>query len=439
MSDPEARASRASVPAAALAALAESGIVYLPLEVVARETTLAASGGFFRHYLAFAALFVAGTALATALRRSRRFGVAVVAGAVAVGVAQSAWWGGGGTAGALVAVGLGLAAGLRIATLALRDWRDPIQASFGWGAGVLLAEIVLASGAGQSGFLAVIAPQFFVASLASRAASVRLAEGPGLNRRDARRWTRLALGLAAAGGVLVGVAAVLGAHGGVLEVVVRVVPLAIYGLLYGLSFVALQALKPVGWVLGRIGWDIRGVQAVFARFRRRVGGLVDDAPSPGEAGAALWQRALGLALILAALGLLTWLIIRRRREWAWADRAQPEITEADRPAAPRLTSRRRGRRRRRELPEDAVRRWYAETLLDLERRGTVRPATATPGEFLGDVGEAHPDCAASFAALTRAYEDVRYGGRRPDPSDLSALAVHREVLAEAIHRAPRAP
>src|SRR5207247_6124087 len=65
-------------------------------------------------------------------------------------------------------------------------------------------------------------------------------------------------------------------------------------------------------------------------------------------------------------------------------------------------------RAKRELPADLVRRWYAEALLLLERRGLAKPAAVTPSEYLGDVARAFPATRAQFESLTRAYEDVRY-------------------------------
>src|SRR5205823_3359268 len=62
---------RRFVRAAALAALGEGGVLFLPLEVLARESAHP-SGGPLASYPAFVAAFVAAVALATAFRRSAR-------------------------------------------------------------------------------------------------------------------------------------------------------------------------------------------------------------------------------------------------------------------------------------------------------------------------------------------------------------------------------
>ncbi len=76
-------------------------------------------------------------------------------------------------------------------------------------------------------------------------------------------------------------------------------------------------------------------------------------------------------------------------------------------------------RTRRELPADAVRRWYAESLVALDRRAVTKPAAATPAEFAGEVSRAYPGLADDFERLTRAYEDVRYGNLRLDGRELA--------------------
>jgi hypothetical protein len=96
---------------------------------------------------------------------------------------------------------------------------------------------------------------------------------------------------------------------------------------------------------------------------------------------------------------------------------------------------RRGRGRRRELPAETVRRWYAEALLVLERKGLPRPAGVTPDEYLRMVGAAFPECRHGFHALTRAYERVRYGSRPLSPEDLGELEPRRGHVMEVLQRA----
>lgn len=431
----EDRVARASVPAAALAAIAESAIIFLPVSFIAERSALAASGGPLTAFPVFVAIFVAAVALGTAFRRLRWFAPATVAAFAALGAFQGLRWGEGGAGGVLIAVTLALAVGSRVVTLALRDWRDPITASFGWGAGVVLVEIATAGQAGWSDMLAVIVPQFFLASLASRAASVRLSESTG-GVGDTVRWLRLFAALAIAGGVLLVVAGFLGRQGGALAAVGAIVPLAITWVLSGMTFIVLHILQPVGWALGRIGFDISGLVGGLRTIARNLSDLGRGVRN-GELVTPVWQRLIGLATLALFIAFLAWLIVRRRRMWRSMPGDARSILRGD-PAAGRRRRRRRRRagRRRRELPEDAVRRWYAETLLDLERRGVVREAQLTPGEFLHESTRAYPQCAPSLAALTRAYEDVRYGRLSVDAAGLQVIEAHREMVARAIEEAP---
>jgi len=183
-----------SVPAAVLAAVAESGPVFLPLRFVAEQSALNARGGPLGSYLVFVAIFAAGVALATASRRSRAFAPAVAGAAIVIGVAQARTWGSGDFGGVSIAVLLSLAVGVRVATLAVRDWRDPIHVEFGVLTGVMLLEAVLAKGAGWTSLLAVVTPIFFVASLASRSASLRIGDAEGLQPVGGavpRQWGRV--------------------------------------------------------------------------------------------------------------------------------------------------------------------------------------------------------------------------------------------------------
>src|SRR5439155_2449519 len=79
---------RRFVRAAALAALAEGGVLFLPLEVLARES-FHPTGGPLASYPAFVVAFVAAVALATAFRRSARLAPAAIGVAVVAGVVQS--------------------------------------------------------------------------------------------------------------------------------------------------------------------------------------------------------------------------------------------------------------------------------------------------------------------------------------------------------------
>jgi len=282
----------------------------------------------------------------------------------------------------------------------------------------------------------VIVPVFFVASLASRAASLRLAEGVEAVGKTSVPWFSL-------GGVLAGVvvalgtaAAFLGGQGGLLERLGRIIPLALSSIILGLTFVVAQILKPVGWVLHALGFNRPDLSSVFARLRRTAHGLQQTFSSSSHTG--LVQRLLGLAALAAVVFLLAWLVLRQRRFFAERRRLLPELVEPAPAPPPPVRSRHRERvRRKRELPQDTVRRWYAEALIALERLGLAKPPARTPGEYLGDVTRTFPACAPGFTALTRAYEDVRYGSVRMEAPALASLEVERETAMAALSGARR--
>jgi len=425
----------AGVVPAALAALAESGILFLPLEVLVRVSAIAGSGGPFGSLALFVPLFALSVAVATAGRRSRWFVPVVVGGAVATGMAQAAWWGAGTPAALALGAVLGVILAVRVVTLALRDWRDPIQGSFGWGAAALLVEIIVGGQEDWSGLLPVVVPLFFVGSLASRAMSLRLAEGVETLAATSRHWAGLAVGAVVVVGVLVAGAGLLGGQGGFLERIGRVIPLLIYWVLYGLTFLLAAVLKVVAWIGGVLGFHPASLARVIRRLGRApaaVRGGLRDASSLEAV-----QRILGLVLLVGVTALLVWQIIRQRRRWTERAGQPDELVEPKHePERPPRTVRSRAKRHRRELPEDTVRRWYAETLLALEGRGLARAPARTPGEFLRDTEMAFPGCAASFGALTRAYEDVRYGSRVIDARRLDRLEAHRGIVLTLLKESP---
>src|SRR5207247_10073040 len=156
-----------------------------------------------------------------------------------------------------------LAVAVRVARLAGRDWRDPVHVSFGALTGVLLLEAVLAEGAGWASLLAVVTPIFFVASLASRWASLRIGDAEGLQAGGPavpRQWGRIVVLMAAGGLALLGLAALLGDQGRALERLGRFIPLALYGVIYGATVVASAVLRPIGWVLSKLGFHVGAIQ-----------------------------------------------------------------------------------------------------------------------------------------------------------------------------------
>jgi Domain of unknown function (DUF4129) len=414
--------------AAGFAALAEAGIIFLPLTQVVSETSLHGAGGPLAWYPAFALLFVGATALATARRASAWLVPLLLTGAVAVGVVQVLVFGSRTVVGGILSVGLSFLIGLRVMTLALRDWRDPIQASFGWGAGILLIEVVLGGPAGFAGAAWLVVPIFFVASLASRAASVRLSEGTEVVGQTSMPWFGLGAALAAVVAAVGAVAAAVGGEGGLLQRLGGTLALALYGLIYAGAFVLLLILRPAGWALHALGFHSVDAGRLARHLRRNLRGFGHALRPTGEPG--FLQRLLGLAILVGIVLLLGWLIVRQRRKWALRERRLAEVVDPRPGSSPRpARSRRRDRsRRRRELPEDTVRRWYAETLIELERKGISKLPWRTPGEFLEEANEAFPGAAGSFTALTRAYEDVRYGRRAMSPERLDRLEAHRAMV-----------
>ena len=146
---------------------------------------------------------------------------------------------------------------------------------------------------------------------------------------------------------------------------------------------------------------------------------------------------IGLILFVAVVLILVRAIPRRWRSKPDSDEREPEPEPE--PARSPLARRRRIRvpRVRRELPADTVRRWYAEALLVLERLGLPKPPSRTPGEYLRDVTSSFPECAPGFTALTRAYEDVRYGSMRLEARSLDRLGAERDTAMQALSRAGR--
>ncbi len=437
-SPPAAPSTSAAVVPAAQAAVAEAGLLFLPVELIARGTPLAPTGGPLVWYPLFLALFTGGAALATLFRERRGTTAAVAAACVAVGAVQVAVWGSGGGTGTFVAVGLSLAAGLRVVTLALRDWRDPIDASFGWGAGILLGEVAVARATGWGAVLWPIVALFFAGSLGSRAASVRLAEravrGAAAGADSARRWRLVAAGVAAGGAGAAGLGLLLGTQRGPIGAVADLLTRAAAWLLY---YAALVVATVVTWLFSVLGVDrnrlVRGLQHLRRGLHSFAGGR-----SQGGGSAPGWERAVGVLVLFALIAGLVYLILRQRRQareavrdTQWAEARGPEEG-----VFVRAADARRRRKLRRELPEDAVRRLYAEALVELEERGRPRPSQETPGEFLQTVRRDLPECSAGFTVLTRAYEEVRYGRIDLDRTRIDSLEAEWAVLRRAIRAAP---
>jgi Domain of unknown function (DUF4129) len=436
--DPAAAAlDRRSVLPAALAALGEAAVLFLPFKAMAIDG-FDATGGPMMVYPAFVALFVGSVGVSTALRRFRSLPSVVAGAAIVLGVLQGLVWGSGGTFSAVAGVVLALLLGFRVVALAIRDWRDPIRGSFAAGAAVLLLEVVIGSSetVGWRPLLTPIIAQFFLGSLASRAASVRLSSRPAREETDAReprRWLRTTVIIVTALAAVLVLAVILGRRGGALQWVGQGV-FRLGAELIGLMAFAMAKvlLRPLNWVVTTLHLNLEAL----SRAAENLEGFRQTSRQGHLGHASALNRVLGL-LFFVVVGVFLVRALRRRRELI--ERFRPSDTsdpEASATPYAMLRPRRRLRRFGPDLPTDTVRRWYAQALLALQRRGMPKPPGETPGEYLRAVIESLPACAAEFTVLTRAYEDVRYGNRPFDERAIARLEPHRVLLMETISRTP---
>jgi hypothetical protein len=473
----------APVLPAVLAAVAEAGIIFLLAELAARSTVLHPSGGPLAWYPLFLVLFAGGVAVGTRLRDRSGMPAAVATACVVVGAIQAVVWNDDGGGGAFVAIALCLACGARIATLSLRDWRDPIDSSFGWGAGLLLGEIAFTRVAGWGDVVWPVAMLFFLGSLGSRTASVRLVErsigGAAAGPDSARRWRLVGIGLVGGAATVTGIGLLLGTQKGPIDRLAEWLVAALGWLVYGAAVVVASVISFVFSIIGvdrdRLDDSLQGLRDALDSLANR----------PDQGAAPLWQRAVGVgvvflvlagltyigmkkrwpvaaarfAVILAFFGLvqlalrqrgaggvlvfvlivgLLYFVMRRRASKRKAqEQAMGWVTSSeDEGMRIQFAEARKRRKHRHELPEDSVRRLYAQALVELEERGRPRPPSVTPGEFLRTIRRDVPECAAGMGVLTRAYEDVRYGRIMLDRATVDSLEAEWSVLRKAIRAAP---
>jgi hypothetical protein len=429
---------RSALPAG-LAAVAEAAYLYLPVHLLAVDAANV-TGGPFANAWAFVAIMGAGVVVLTRLRRFK-VGVTIAAAAtVLVGVAQATVWGQTDLTGAVATVLIALVVGLRVVSLSLRDWRNPFRESFVVGSVALLLEAAFAGNHREVQDVVVpLTLLFFLAALGSRAASIRLARPlplePSLGEAEAgKRWFRSTFLVLGGLGLLLGVAVALGGENGGIAAVGQVVLTAVGSVVgFVVLVVARVLLGPLNAVLSRLHIDL----SAFRQLAETLNAFGQNAQHTGSSAGNVVERLVGLA-VLVALGFL--LVRAMRRHFQLLDREGPELSDVPPPDASPLGPRGRFRRRaalRREMPADTVRRWYAEALLMLERRGLTKPPASTPAEFLEDVRGTYPECGPEFAVLTRAYEEVRYGSRAFEKPALEGLEVHRLQLMGALHRAKK--
>ncbi len=432
---------RASTLPACLAALAESGVIFLPLQETVREITGAQTGPLVAVW-AFVPMFVVAVWLTTIWRRSAWSTYLLLAAATLLAVLQTFVWSHG-TPGRMAGVlVLSLLVALRVATLAGRDWREPLATSFGIGAMAALIEVALAGGATQPWptLIGPVVVTFFAASLASRAASVRLEE-TGVRARVASEVrapgsvARLAIPCIAALAVLLGLMTVGGGSHGLFHWAGVLILAALAGILIATAWVLSPIALVLGWIGDRLHLDL------FSWLRghlRQLPGLHGiDRNVKGHA--SFIEQMLEVVTFVLVIWLLLWLIRRRHRMRLGPigrPRRGPDVVALPVEVGVEAPHRRFGIRR--ELPEVTVRRFYAEALLALERRGVRKADHLTPAEFVPIAGAAFPQVRVSFENLTRAYEDVRYGDREITRERVDRLRERRSLMLETFRSAARA-
>ena len=420
---PEARELRAC----GLAALAEAGILVLPVWLVLTESR-GLEIGVVALAVPFVVAYVGGAILACRFRASRN----VAFGAAMLAIVAGIWLGHGDLNRTVFAVLICLLVSLRLVTLALRDWRVPIHAEVGWFALALGLEVMVAAGATDEwrGPLLLFVPLFFVAALASRASTVWTSGGAGeLDERVRAAWIHRALLATLALVGAMATAVILSVEGGVFDRIGVWLTPAANAVASFIAWVLSQAARPIFFLVDLLGIDPDRVREFFDRLRERAAGGAIEGRHAGPP--EIWQRMLGF-LVFAAIGYAVFRAIRHFRPPAGAE-PEPRVpgTQTETALEARIAAPARSRLRR-ELPADAVRRWYAETLLGLRRLDVVREPWQTPTEFAPVVAEAVPACADEFARLTHAYEDVRYGSLRLDRGALRDLEDGQKRIAATL-------
>jgi len=427
---------RIAVAAAIPAAVAEAAVFCLPVfTLVSGGVRTPVPIALFMPL--FLAAFAGTVALATRYRSSTMVAPIVAVAAIVAGVLLAH----GAVQREVFTVLVFLLVGLRAVGLGFRDWREPVAGTFLFGALALAIESVVGAGASQDWGppLTVLMPAFFVGSLVSRAVSVWMTDDAEELRTDEREdGLRRAVSDTIWVPVAMVVAVGLGLRDGVLDHLGSFLAPVGNALVALLVFMFEQLARPIFWLVDKLGIDPEGARRVLERAQRRAaheGSLAADRVGQPS----LLGRMLGLALFVLAV----WGVIRFMR------RLTPESVESDLPAASPAASVTSGtlaeppapprRVSRREPPADRVRRWYGEVLMALARRGVDKDPALTPAEFTPAVAEAYPESAVDFDALTRAYEDVRYGSAHLDRAVLRELDGHRRnILAALRRRAPEA-
>jgi hypothetical protein len=332
-----------------------------------------------------------------------------------------------------------LLVGWRAVALGFRDWRVPIGPSFLVCTIALAGETIVGAAAPHDWgpTLIVLVPLCFLASLASRAGSVWTGVDAGdLSRTERELELRHTLAFTAWIPVAMVGAVLLGVRGGLLDRLGSILSPAGDALASLLVFVFSQLSRPLFWLADRMHIDPNGVRRLLARVGNRARharrGALHQIGHP-----SFVARLVGLG----AFSFLVWGIARLMRRLRSEPQSSPAVDQASTAAVDRREIEPTNvaplwRRAGLEPPSDRVRRWYGEALAALAARGLAKDDAATPAEFAPEVAIAYPECAEGFVALTRAYEDVRYGSMHFDRPALRRLEDGQHRLLQAVRRRP---
>jgi hypothetical protein len=416
--------------AVAWAALAEAVVWALPVHVVVSgsEAFVAGQTAFV---LVFAAFFTLGCVVVDRFR-SAEPAVAVAVLAIVLGVLA----GGGRLEHTIVTVVAFMLVGLRIVTLGLRDWSEPVGPSVVIGAAVLGLECLLATGTqpGWSGALVVVVPVFFGASLASRSATVWADRGPGRDGTGRGRLASPASIAVATGVIALGGLAIGGLIDGIGSWLAPIGRAAVILIVWIVS----QLLRPLFWAFERAGLNPEGAQQLIDQIReqaeRNQRAAAEQAAPASGSGVA---RVLAFLLLMGLVAVSIKLFRRIRARDQGIPRGHESVDAATvsslpRPAPTRVATEPATDAR----PADAIRALYAEMMGAFAGHGIRKPPEATPAEFERMVAASLPAVGAHFEPITRAYESVRYGATIVPSETLRSLRVHRRALLAALRRSP---
>jgi hypothetical protein len=145
--------------------------------------------------------------------------------------------------------------------------------------------------------------------------------------------------------------------------------------------------------------------------------------SAGELAGLYLLRGLAIVIVIAVVAGIIGLVARLRRRAGSATPAAPNVATAgslgDDAGDFLRRMLHRPPRPARDTSADATTRLYVEVLREAEKRGTLRPPSATPTEFVEPLRRAFQNTATD--EITRAFEQARYAGRPPDAEALARL------------------